>query len=125
MINVMMVGLSVNEVIAWTNPCGTSSAASVCASGRENAMIGTITPLTFAELASYYDRTGGPVLYAGDAFGPLVGFSTGWLIFLARMTAYTGKTLTWDEGMGSQLDLSPESYAWNAAPPPAAAWTAS
>jgi APA family basic amino acid/polyamine antiporter len=44
--------------------------------------------LTFAELASYYDRTGGPVLYAGDAFGPLVGFSTGWLIFLARMTSF-------------------------------------
>ena len=44
--------------------------------------------LTFAELASYYDQTGGPVLYAGDAFGPLVGFSTGWLIFLARMTAF-------------------------------------
>ena len=44
--------------------------------------------LTFAELASYYDRTGGPVLYAGDAFGPLVGFSTGWMIFLARMTSF-------------------------------------
>ena len=44
--------------------------------------------LTFAELASYYDQTGGPVLYARDAFGPLAGFSTGWLIFLARMTAF-------------------------------------
>jgi amino acid transporter len=44
--------------------------------------------LTFAELASYYDRTGGPVLYATDAFGPLAGFGTGWLIFLARMTAF-------------------------------------
>ena len=44
--------------------------------------------LTFAELASYYDRTGGPVLYASDAFGPVVGFGTGWLIFLSRMTAF-------------------------------------
>ena len=44
--------------------------------------------LTFAELASYYDRTGGPVLYATDAFGPVVGFGTGWLIFIARMTAF-------------------------------------
>lgn len=44
--------------------------------------------LTFAELATYYDQTGGPVLYATDAFGPLVGFGTGWLIFLARMTAF-------------------------------------
>ena len=44
--------------------------------------------LTFAELASYYDQTGGPVLYASDAFGPVVGFGTGWLIFLSRMTAF-------------------------------------
>ena len=44
--------------------------------------------LTFAELASYYDKTGGPVIYATDAFGPLAGFSTGWAIYLARMTAF-------------------------------------
>ena len=41
------------------------------------------------------------------------------MAILARMTAYTGKTLTWEQGMGSQLDLSPASYAWNADPPPA------
>lgn len=44
--------------------------------------------LTFAELASYYDQTGGPVLYASDAFGPFAGFSTGWAIYLSRMTAF-------------------------------------
>ena len=44
--------------------------------------------LTFAELASYYEQTGGPVLYANDAFGPVFGFGTGWLIFLSRMTAF-------------------------------------
>ncbi|MGB5330981.1 MAG: APC family permease [Woeseiaceae bacterium] len=44
--------------------------------------------LTFAELASYYDKTGGPVIYATEAFGPLAGFSTGWVIYLARMTAF-------------------------------------
>ncbi len=44
--------------------------------------------LTFAELSSYYDKTGGPVLYATTAFGPLAGFSTGWAIFLSRMTAF-------------------------------------
>ncbi len=44
--------------------------------------------LTFAELASYYRRTGGPVIYATDAFGPLAGFSTGWVIYLSRMTAF-------------------------------------
>lgn len=44
--------------------------------------------LIFAELASYYKETGGPVLYATEAFGPFTGFSTGWAIFLSRMTAF-------------------------------------
>lgn len=44
--------------------------------------------LTFAELSSYYNKTGGPVLYASDAFGPLAGFSTGWAIYLSRVTAF-------------------------------------
>ena len=44
--------------------------------------------LTFAELASYYKTTGGPILYARDAFGPLAGFGTGWAIYLSRVTAF-------------------------------------
>ena len=44
--------------------------------------------LTFAELSSYYKQTGGPVLYATDAFGPFVGFSTGWALYLSRVTAF-------------------------------------
>ncbi len=44
--------------------------------------------LTFAELASYYENTGGPVIYATEAFGPLAGFSTGWVLYLSRMTAF-------------------------------------
>lgn len=48
--------------------------------------------LTFAELSSYYDQTGGPVLYATDAFGPFAGFSTGWLIYLARVTAFAANS---------------------------------
>ena len=46
------IGFSVREVTAKTKPWGTPSAASVWASGRENAMIGRITPLTLAELTS-------------------------------------------------------------------------
>ncbi|MBT8083365.1 MAG: APC family permease [Gammaproteobacteria bacterium] len=61
--------------------------------------------LTFAELASYYDRTGGPVLYAGDAFGPLVGFSTGWLIFLARMTSFAANANVMAMYLASLSDL--------------------
>ena len=48
--------------------------------------------LTFAELSSYFRDTGGPVLYTTRAFGPLVGFSTGWILFLSRMTAFAANT---------------------------------
>jgi len=36
---------------------------------------------------------------------------------MARMSAYTGKTLTWEEALNSQESLSPETYAWDAKPP--------
>ena len=35
--------------------------------------------LCFAELSSMYDRSGGPYVYARDAFGKYVGFAVGWL----------------------------------------------
>jgi amino acid transporter len=44
--------------------------------------------LTYSELASYFRESGGPVLYTTAAFGPLAGFSTGWILFLSRMTAF-------------------------------------
>lgn len=43
--------------------------------------------LTFAELSSYFRISGGPVLYASRAFGPLVGFSTGWIYYVSRAAA--------------------------------------
>jgi len=45
--------------------------------------------LCFAELASAYSNTGGPVLYAGTAFGPFVGFQAGWAFYIARLTAFS------------------------------------
>lgn len=48
--------------------------------------------LTFAELASYFKDSGGPVLYTSTAFGPLIGFSTGWILFISRMTAFAANT---------------------------------
>ena len=44
--------------------------------------------LCFAELASYFSVTGGPVLYAGTAFGPIAGFQAGWAFYVARLTAF-------------------------------------
>lgn len=57
--------------------------------------------LTFAELASYFDRSGGPVLYATEAFGPLAGFSTGWVLFLSRMTAFAANANVMATYLGS------------------------
>jgi len=43
--------------------------------------------LCFAEVGSRFTTTGGPYLYATIAFGPLVGFEIGWLLWLARVTS--------------------------------------
>ncbi|MDH3906119.1 MAG: APC family permease [Gammaproteobacteria bacterium] len=73
--------------------------------------------LTFAELASYFRESGGPVLYATYAFGPLAGFGTGWILFLSRMTAfaananvmaiYLGSLFPWfGDGIGRVVVIS-------------------
>lgn len=61
--------------------------------------------LTFAELASYYKKTGGPVIYATEAFGPLAGFSTGWVIFVARTTAFAANANVMAIYLGSAFDV--------------------
>ena len=43
--------------------------------------------LTFAELTSYFKTSGGPVLFTTTAFGPLAGFTTGWLLSVSRIVA--------------------------------------
>ena len=45
--------------------------------------------LSFAELSSYFKTSGGPVLYTTTAFGPLVGFGTGWIFYISRATAFS------------------------------------
>lgn len=44
--------------------------------------------LVFARVASYFADTGGPVTYAGRAFGPFAGFQAGWLLTLSRGAAF-------------------------------------
>ncbi len=43
--------------------------------------------LAMAELSSYFRTSGGPALYATRAFGPIVGFSTGWIYYVSRVAA--------------------------------------
>lgn len=41
------------------------------------------------------------------------------MAILARMSAYTGRSLTWEQALGSQQHLVPSAYTWDADPPPA------
>ena len=43
--------------------------------------------LSFARAASFFRDTGGPIQYAGFAFGPFAGFQTGWLTYIGRLSA--------------------------------------
>ncbi|MEX2672730.1 MAG: Gfo/Idh/MocA family oxidoreductase [Phycisphaeraceae bacterium] len=38
------------------------------------------------------------------------------MAIMARMSAYTGQVVTWEQAMNSKLDLSPERYDWDSAP---------
>jgi len=52
------------------------------------ALVVMLIILCFAEVSSRFDKTGGPYLYAREAFGSTVGFEVGWLMWLARLTAF-------------------------------------
>src|SRR5437763_1980504 len=44
--------------------------------------------LSFAEVASRFSGTGGPYLFARETYGPAVGFTIGWLVWVARVTSF-------------------------------------
>jgi basic amino acid/polyamine antiporter, APA family len=46
-----------------------------------------ILVLNFAEASSHFDRPGGAYLYARSAFGDFIGFETGWMNWIARVTS--------------------------------------
>ena len=62
--------------------------------------------LCFAEVSSRFEATGGPYIYAQSAFGPTVAFEVGWLIWLARLTAF---------GANCNLLVSYLTYFWPSA----------
>ena len=45
-----------------------------------------LVALCYADLATRFDSSGGPQLYAGEAFGPFIGFQAGWMIYASRVT---------------------------------------
>jgi amino acid transporter len=52
------------------------------------ALIIGLVVLCFAEVSSRFDSTGGMYLYAKEAFGPVVGFEAGWLMWVVRVTTF-------------------------------------
>lgn len=46
-----------------------------------------ILVLCFAEASSHFEQPGGAFLYAKTAFGDFIGFETGWMNWLARVTS--------------------------------------
>ena len=44
--------------------------------------------LSLAEVASRFDETGGPQVYAQHTFGPITGFTVGWLFAVSRLASF-------------------------------------
>lgn len=70
------------------------------------ALVVALILVCFAEVASRFDDTGGPYLYAREAFNPAVAFEIGWLIWLARVTAFAANC---------NLLINYLAYFWNSA----------
>ena len=64
---------------------------SLAAYGVAAVAIGLVV-LCFAEVGSRFGATGGPYLYTRVAFGPLIGFQVGWLMWIARIAGFASLT---------------------------------
>ena len=51
------------------------------------ALVIACITLCFAEVSSRFAGSGGPYLYASEAFGPMTGYVVGWLMVVTRMTS--------------------------------------
>ena len=87
-----ILGLSINDVVgsgiyllpaATAMLLGPASLWGVLLAGFAVCLL----VLTYAQASSYFDQPGGSYLYAREAFGPLVGFQVGWMIWLTRVAA--------------------------------------
>jgi basic amino acid/polyamine antiporter, APA family len=86
-----IVGLSINDVVGsgiYLLPAATvlllggASLWAILLAGLAVALL----VLCYAQASSHFDGPGGSYLYAREAFGPFVGFLTGWMTILTRVT---------------------------------------
>ena len=55
-------------------------------------IVSMLIALTFAEVASRFEGTGGPYLYTRAAFGRFAGFEVGWMLWFTRATSWAAVT---------------------------------
>ncbi len=66
--------------------------------------------LSFARASSLVRETGGVLVYASHAFGPFIGFQTGWLTYLSRVTSMAANAnllVTYLSWFWAPLDVHP------------------
>ena len=81
------------------------------------AFVIALTVLCFAETGGMFGETGGPYVYAREAFGKFVGFEVGWMFVLSRLAAsaaisnafvsYLGSLVPWfAQGFGRAVAIT-------------------
>ena len=104
--SVDLVSITLNSVIGagiFTMPAALAAGAGNLSLTALLAMLVLVAliALCMAEVASRYDVTGGPVVYARAAFGPLPAFIVGWLLYLSRLATFGAIAVTMlDYGAG-------------------------
>lgn len=66
-----------------------------------DALLVIAIALCFANAASYFDRDGGPYLYAKDAFGGFIGFEVGFVTWAIRIIAEATMAVAFTTVLGS------------------------
>lgn len=101
-----LTSITLNSVIGagiFTMPAALAAGAGNLSLAALLAMLVLVAliALCMAEVASRYDVTGGPVVYASSAFGPFAGFIVGWLMYLSRLATFGAIAVTMlDYGAG-------------------------
>ena len=101
-----IVALTVNNIVGagiFTMPAALVAGAAGWSVGVLLVTVALVALMALCtiEVASRYDVTGGPMHYAGMAFGPAAGFGVGWLMYLSRIAAFGAiATIMLDYGAG-------------------------
>lgn len=88
-----MIALTVNSIVGagvFALPAGlaiSSGRYSLAVIIAAFVVVGLLA-LSLAEVASRFDVTGGPQYYAHVTFGPLTGFTVGWLFIVSRFASF-------------------------------------